>query len=55
MFSAGFNFILILGQDIIGYFNKWKNYKDILKDYKIYVFQKNKLRKKERRNYIRII
>ena len=37
-----FNFILILGQDIIGYFNKWKNYKDILKDYKIYVYPRGK-------------
>ena len=37
-----FNFILILGQDIIGYFNQWKNYKDILKDYKIYVYPRGK-------------
>ena len=37
-----FNFILILGHDIIGYFNQWKNYKDILKDYKVYVYPRGK-------------
>ena len=33
-----YDFILILGQDILGYFHEWKNYKDILKNYKIYVY-----------------
>ena len=37
-----FNFILILGQDIIGHFNRWKNYRDILKDYKVYVYPRVK-------------
>ena len=32
------HFILILGQDIVNYFNEWKNYEDILENYKIYVY-----------------
>ena len=33
-----YDFVLILGQDILSYFHKWKNYKDILKNYKIHVY-----------------
>ena len=33
-----YNFILILGQDILSYFHEWKNYKDILKNYLVYVY-----------------
>jgi nicotinate-nucleotide adenylyltransferase len=37
-----YDFILILGQDILGYFHEWKSYKDILKNYKIYVYPRGK-------------
>ncbi len=33
-----YDFVIILGQDILSYFHEWKNYKDILKNYKIYVY-----------------
>tara|TARA_B100000575_G_C23052934_1_gene606116 strand:- start:432 stop:1019 length:588 start_codon:yes stop_codon:yes gene_type:complete len=33
-----YNFILILGQDILSYFHEWKNYKEILKNYLVYVY-----------------
>ena len=33
-----YNFILILGEDILSHFHEWKNYKDILKNYIIYVY-----------------
>ena len=33
-----YDFVLIFGQDILSYFHEWKNYKDILKNYKIYVY-----------------
>ena len=33
-----YNFVLILGQDILINFHEWKNYKNILKNYKIYVY-----------------
>ena len=33
-----YNFILILGQDILSYFHEWKNYKDILKNFIVYVY-----------------
>ena len=35
-----YDFVLIFGQDILSYFHEWKNYKDILKNYKIYVYPK---------------
>ena len=33
-----YDFVLILGQDILSYFHEWKNYEDILKNYNIYVY-----------------
>ena len=33
-----YDFVLIFGQDILSYFHEWKNYKHILKNYKIYVY-----------------
>ena len=33
-----YDFVLIFGQDILSYFHEWKNYKDILKNYIVYVY-----------------
>ena len=36
--NPGFNFILIMGADVLATFNKWKNHEEIAKNYQRYIY-----------------
>jgi len=48
------NFVLIMGEDNLTNFHKWKNYEEILKHHEIYVYPRAKSEETELKNHSKI-
>ena|ERR1700752_3356306 len=49
------NFSLIIGEDNLEYFSKWKNYEEILKKHKLYVYPRPNCKPDEFKNHPNVV